>query len=193
MGCVAYFVAWIVRFFVPLPYTIGLIPEETFDVVAHPWFLLVVTQIFFLYIFGLYDDLRVMRYREIVWFLFAACFLQMLTITSVFYLSNRVFPRTVIVLFDLMNLVLLSVWRTYVKNELKKQVFRVLIIGEGPDSTREITEEIEKSPWMGMKIVGLVLREDVDKSPEHEENGLPILSGAPLSDPGGPERDSRGY
>ena len=173
----AYFLAWVVCFFVPLPYTIDLIPEETFDVVAHPWLLWVVTQIFFLYIFGLYDDLRLIRYREIVWFFLAACFLQMLTITSLFYLSNREFPRTVIVLFDVMNLVLLSVWRTYVKNELKKQVFRVLIIGKGPDSTREITEEIEKSPWMGMKIVGLVLRENVDKSPEDEKTVSPSFQG----------------
>lgn len=159
LGFIAYFTAWIVRVLVPLPYTLALLPGERWDMVPHPWLLLAISQVFFLYIFGLYDDLRGTRYREILWYIFAACLLQMVTITSLFYFTNRIFPRSIIVLFDAANMGLLCLWRSYVRSRLKKQILRVLIVGEGRESAREIIQEIEKSPWMGMKIVGLLLGE----------------------------------
>ena len=182
IGVVAYLTAWIIRMSVPLPYTLDLLPGERWDMVSHPWLLLVISQTFFLYIFGLYDDLRATRYREIIWFLLMACLLQMIAITSFFYLTNYIFPRSVIVLFDLANVVLLSGWRSHVKSQLKKHVLRVLIVGEKLESAREIIREIERNPSMGRKIAGLVLgRESANQDPDREpaqrpwELNYPIL------------------
>ena len=179
IGMLAYLSAWIIRMYVPLPYTRDLLPGERLDVVAHPELLLVISQIFFLYIFGHYDDLRVTRYREIGWFLMMACLSQMIMLASLFYLTNHIFPRSVIVLFDFVNLLLLTAWRSYVKGQLKGQVLRVLIVGEGAESTREIIQEIEKSPWMGMEIVGLVLSvgsTSQTSDPETTSTGLDELN-----------------
>ena len=79
------------------------------------------------------------------------------TITSVFYFTNQVFPRTVIIFFDSVNFLVLTAWRFYLRSKLRKQTLRILIVGQEPHLAREIIQEIEKSPWMGRQIAGLVL------------------------------------
>ena len=81
LGFVAYCGAWIIRIWVPVPFTQDLLPQERWDMVSHPWLIFVVSQIFFLYIFSLYDDLRVIRLREIITFIFMACLIQVVTMT----------------------------------------------------------------------------------------------------------------
>ncbi len=159
IGLVAYACAWIVRIAVKLPFTQDLLPQERWDVVNHPWWILILSQIFLLYIFGLMDDLRTTRYREIVALVFAACFLQVLLVTSVFFLFQHIFPRTVVLVFGGFNFMLLTSWHIYVKAQLGKQTLRVLVVGRDVGAASGIIQEIEKSPWMGMKIVGLLLRE----------------------------------
>jgi exopolysaccharide biosynthesis polyprenyl glycosylphosphotransferase len=157
-GC--YLAAWMARTFLSIPFTESLLPQERWDVVSHPWIALGVTQILFPYVLGLYDDVRRIRYREIVTLTLAACFLQVLTVASIFFLTNQAFPRTVILIFDGLNFLAFCAWRSYVKAEVAKVKIRVLIVGEDSESVREIIQEIEASPWMGMRIVGLVLHTD---------------------------------
>lgn len=171
IGFVAYCLAWTTRMTLPLPLTSELLTTEQWYMVSHPWILLGISQIFFLYIFGLYDDLRVTRYREIAWFIFVVCGLQVVTITSVFYLTNinqpnelgvveKAFPKSVILLFDVLNFTFLWTWRSHLKTQLKKKTLRVLIVGEGSSAARDIIQEIEKNPWMGLKIIGVALNQD---------------------------------
>jgi exopolysaccharide biosynthesis polyprenyl glycosylphosphotransferase len=157
IACGAYLAAWVLRIGVELPYTQALLPQERWDVVAHPWLILPLTQVFFLYMFGLFDDLRVFRYREIATLIAAACALQVLTITSVFFLTNQVFPRTVILLFGAGNAVLLALWHFYLKALYSRGKARVLIVGSSAASISSIIEEIDRSPWVGMQVVGVVL------------------------------------
>ena len=171
LACGCYIAAWMARAFLNLPYTESLLPQERWDVVSHPWIALGITQILFPYILGLYDDVRRIRYREIVTLTFAACFLQMLTVASIFFLTNQAFPRTVILIFDGLNFFALCAWRSYVKAEVAKVQIRVLVVGEDPESVEEIIQEIEDSPWMGLRIVGLVLHTNGHRA----KVGYPIL------------------
>jgi exopolysaccharide biosynthesis polyprenyl glycosylphosphotransferase len=157
VACAAYLAAWVVRIGVELPYTLALLPQERWDVVDHPWLILAVTQVFFLYMFGLFDDLRAFRYREIATLITAACALQVLTITSVFFLTNQVFPRTVILLFGASNALLLALWHFYLKSVFSRNKSRVLIVGSSVQSVVSIIEEIERSPWVGMQVIGVAL------------------------------------
>ncbi len=157
LACACYLAAWMVRAFLNLPFTESLLPQERWGVVSHPWIALGITQILFPYILGLYDDVRRIRYREIVTLTLAACFLQVLTVASIFFLTNQAFPRTVILIFDGLNFLALCAWRSWVKVEVAKVKIRVLIVGEDSESVREIIQEIEASPWMGLRIVGMVL------------------------------------
>jgi exopolysaccharide biosynthesis polyprenyl glycosylphosphotransferase len=171
LGFACYVAAWMIRGYLPLPYTQSLLPHERWGAVSHPWLALIFTQVFFPYVLGLFDDLRRTRYREIMVTAFIACLLQMLTVTSIFFLTNQVFPRSVILVFDALNLLALTLWRVYLKGEAGKLITRVLIVGETPLSVREIAQEIETSPWMGMRIVGVVLHKNGDRA----ELGYPVL------------------
>jgi exopolysaccharide biosynthesis polyprenyl glycosylphosphotransferase len=172
IGGTAYLLAWLVRLYVALPLTQNLLPQERMDVVDHFWLTLVLSQVFFLYIFGLYDDLRVLRYREILTYSFAACSLQVVALTSIFYLTNEVFPRTIILLFGVLNFVGLFIWRSSIKRRLQKKILRVLVVGESFGAAGEIVREITRNPWMGLRIVGLAVDEESD---EVEELGPEVL------------------
>ncbi len=166
LGVGAYALAWIIRGQITLPFTQELLPQERWTEVPHPWVVLVSTQVFLLYIFGLYDELRRTRYREVVAYVAMVCLTQLLIATSVIFLSggataglaaDRVFPRSVVVLFAGLNFLLICSGRFYVKRRLQRHRQRVLIVAESQDSTREIVRDIERSPWMGMEVVGLVV------------------------------------
>ncbi|MBI4446796.1 MAG: sugar transferase [Acidobacteria bacterium] len=174
IGFLAYVLAWIIRITLPIPYTSHLLPGERWDIVTHPWLLLALSQIFFLYIFGLYDDLRLTRHREIIRYLFLACVLQVTATASLFYFSNRIFPRTILVLFDACNLLMLLAWRSYVKAQLQRRTLKVLIVGEGFFSASEIVQEIERNPGLGMQIAGFVMPEQIS-SPNAGDANYPVL------------------
>lgn len=161
VGALAYGGAWFIRIHVPLPFTMALLPQERFDAVSHYWLLLAASQVFVLYVFGLFDDLRVLRYREVLAYLTAAILLQVALISSVFYFTNGVFPRTVIVVFGALNLFGLTLWRFYVKKLLQAGVRRVLVVGETLEAAMPLVEEIDKSKWMGLEVVGIAAGRDL--------------------------------
>jgi exopolysaccharide biosynthesis polyprenyl glycosylphosphotransferase len=174
IGAGAYAGAWLIRVYVPLPFTQDLLPQERWDVVSHFWPVLVLSQGFFLYIFGMYDDLRVMRYREVVTHVFTACLSQVVAVTSIFYLTNGVFPRSVILIFGLFNLLALLAWRLFAKSRVHTGLQRVLVVGESLVSVQELTREIRRNPWMGLKVVGIAADAGT-LSEETEELEAPLL------------------
>lgn len=171
LGGLAYSLAWLARMYITIPLTQALLPQERWDAVEHFWLTLAVSQAFFLYILGLYDDLRVLRYREIVTHTFAACALQVIVLTSIFYLTNEVFPRTVILLFGGFNFVGLCFWRAWIKRRLQKRILKVLVVAESLDEAGEIVLEIARNPWMGLNVVGLAVG---------EERGNGAITGPPI-------------
>ena len=173
IALIAYLGAWLLRMTVPFPYTQELLPQERWGMVAHPWILLVLSQVFYLYIFALYDDLREKRSREIVGFVFAGCTMQTLTITSMFFFTDANFPRTVILIFGVADFFLVSAWRLYVRTLVERRILRVLVVGEDIEPAQEIIGHIDKSPWMGLRIVGLVGRDKTTL--DGGDFGYPVL------------------
>jgi exopolysaccharide biosynthesis polyprenyl glycosylphosphotransferase len=155
IGALAYLAAWILRMQVRLPLVQDLLPQERWDAVVHPWILLPLSQAFLIYVFGLYDDLRLTRSRELIGQILIACFLQVLAITSSFYLTNEAFPRTVIVLFGGFNLVGLVIWRFYVRARLQDGVRRVLVVSDTVSAAIKLVEEINHNPEAGIEVVGI--------------------------------------
>lgn len=181
IGLLAYLVAWAIRGAIPLPFTQGTIPADRFFIVSHPWIGLALTQILLLYLFGLYDDLRSSRYRELLVFSLSASATQLLIMSSVIFFQGGassglapelVFPRSVLLVFALVNTLGIALWRASILVRLKRHRLRVLIVGETLEATREMVREIDRSPWMGLKIVGLLVDEP---APEGVSNGKPIL------------------
>jgi len=175
IALICYLGAWVLRMAVPFPYTQELLPQERWGMVTHPWMLLVLTQVFYLYIFALYDDLREKRPREIVGFVLAGCTMQTLTITSMFFFADSDFPRTVILIFGVADFLLVTGWRLYVKTLAEGRVLRVLVVGEDAEPAQEIVGHIEKSPWMGLRIVGLVGRDKTTL--DGKDFRYPVLGG----------------
>jgi len=180
LGLLAYFGAWVVRVSFSLPFTTDLLPQERWNIVSHPWVALILSQLFLLFILGMYDDIRALRYREILGLVSMACLMQVAVITSTFYFAEQPFPRSVILIFDLFNFILICGWRAYVKSRLGARIRRALIVGHRVGATREILNGIEQSPWMGIRVVGLVVNTGGGlKSSSHtaEANfaGYPVL------------------
>lgn len=156
----AYTSAWLVRMYVPLPFTQDLLPEERWGAVDHYWWLLLGGQLFFLYIFGLYDDLRRFRYREVVGHVWLAGAAHVLLMTTFFYFSNSVFPRTVLLIFGAFEVALLSAWRLALKRLLASRKVKVVVIGPTPKAAAEFAGEVAQNPWMGYEVAGLVVGND---------------------------------
>ncbi|HSR49194.1 MAG TPA: sugar transferase [Acidobacteriota bacterium] len=176
VGLASYLLAWWLSLNLSIPLTRDIIPETQFDVVRHPWIVLLLSQVFLLYIFGLYDEMRRTRFREIVAYVAAACLLQFAAVTSVIFLTNSPFPRKVLVLFAFFNFLFLALWRMYVKVQVKRHVVRVLVVAEQPASADEIIGEIERNPWMGMKVAGVVFSRP-PAGPSHEGEDPPPEAG----------------
>lgn len=169
IGCVAYGGAWLLRTGVSLPFTQDLLPQERWSVVSHPWIVLGLSQVFLVFIFGLYDEMRTLRVRELIAYGLAVALVQLGIAASVIFLSGgataglasqRLFPRSVLVLFAGLNFLLLASWRIFVKGQLRGQRLRILIVGEEMQGMRDIITDIEQSPWMGMDIAGVVFSEE---------------------------------
>ena len=167
LGALAYLLAWFISTSVSLPFTRDIIPEEQWNMVGHPVLTLAACQVLLPYLFGLHDELRRTRYRELVTFLAMVCALQIPAVTSILFLTDSPFPRKVLVLFAALNFVFLVVWRFYVKAQIKRHSLRVIVVGERPESTDEIIHDIENSPWMGMTIIGLVFSHEQPQVNRH--------------------------
>ena len=172
IALLAYACAWLIRIHVEIPLTSALLPQERWTVVSHPGLALLASQVLILYFLGLYDDPRSLRSRQVVTFTLLCCFVQMLTVTSLFFFSEQFFPRTVIVLFDAVNFMMLVSWRTFLRLRLTRRIRRTLVVGQETQALQEIIGDIEQSPWMGMRVVGLLMKENHEKTRMH---GYPLL------------------
>ena len=155
LGCLAYTFAWAVRINVQIPFTESLTNQYRWLIVSHPWLILMFTQFFFLYLMGLYDDLRQIRKRELVAVVFAACAMQVSVVTSILFFTEWDFPRTVILLFGGFNFVGLLGWRAYLRSRVRRRTRRILVVSRHFGHASELLENVARSP--GAEIVGLAL------------------------------------
>ena len=168
--------AFLLRTRVALPGTEGLLPEEKFHYSAAHVAIVMAAQAFFLSLFGLYRARE--RFREpLARVLVPALFFELFALSAVYFLAFAqayLFPRSVLVLYILLDALLLGLWRMLLDRIFPQGRRRAVIVGGGPAASL-IAEAIRRHPWTGVEVVGVV-GSDSSASPDPASAGnLPRL------------------
>ena len=124
-----------------LPFTSGLLPPDRIGL-AHPVSVLVVAlQLLSLYFLGLYVSSEPRPRLQVLGRLGAAALLQGLTLVAYLFLADRTFPRSVLLLYLLLDWATLAVWRLAVQGAFRPPRRRVALIGASP-AARELAGKI---------------------------------------------------
>src|SRR4029453_813194 len=125
-----YGAVWL-RVLVPLPFTTGLLPVERVALI-HPATLLVLTlQLLTLYFFNLYRSPEPRPRLQIAARLLGATGFQGLVLIPWFFPADRSFPRSVVLLYVVLDWVLLTLWRFFVQAAYRPSRRRVVLVGCG--------------------------------------------------------------
>jgi exopolysaccharide biosynthesis polyprenyl glycosylphosphotransferase len=147
--------AFWMRLELDLPLTLYRLPADRISFLPFALGLVALTQVPLLYLFGFYElphpQERVERLRRLV----AATAAQAMLLVGVYFLANRDFPRSVLVLFAGLNLALLLLSRIAMDRLLLPPRRSAVIVGGGPGA-HEIAMRVGHYPWYGLEIVGWV-------------------------------------
>jgi exopolysaccharide biosynthesis polyprenyl glycosylphosphotransferase len=171
-----FYLAFLIRTTVNLPFTRALLPGDRIDLFATDWGLVVASQLLLLYLFGFYDPPRPRAWPEITRGLTVVVTLQGLILAGFYFLVNRVFPRSVLVLFVTLELPALVLWR-WLNSRLQRVVQRrIAIVGTGP-AARELARTIDEHHHRGLRVAGFVPAPDEADSEETdtEDDSGPVL------------------
>ena len=162
--------AFFLRTRVWIPGTLALLPEENVRFTFWNIVIVAAVQAFSLAFFGLYRDHE--RYREpLARLLFPALLVELASLASIYFLAQPYsFPRSVLVLYLVLNAVLLAVWRTALDRLFPQPRRRALIVGSGPAAAL-IADTIRRHPWTGVELAGIV------GAGEGGPSDLPVLGG----------------
>ena len=151
----ALYAGFFLRTHVAIPGTLGLLPAGSVRFTFWNIVIVAAVQAMALWLFGLYRDHE--RFREpLARLLLPALLLELLTLASVYFLAQPYsFPRSVLVIFLLVNGVGLSLWRTALDRVFPQPRLRALIVGGGPAATL-IADTIRRHSWTGVELAGLV-------------------------------------
>jgi exopolysaccharide biosynthesis polyprenyl glycosylphosphotransferase len=149
--------AFWIRTRVWIPGTETLLPLSNVQFTPRNVLLVAAAQGISLSLFGLYGARE--RFRDPLGrLLIPAVFFQLLALSAVFFLAFAqayAFPRSVLVLYVLVNGLLLALWRSLLDRLFPQPRRRALIVGAGPAAVL-IAEAIARHPWSGVEVVGLV-------------------------------------
>src|ERR1700732_5029052 len=106
--------AFWVRIHLPLPFTAGLLPGARLQFLQRDWVLALLFQFASLYFFGFYDRPQPRTRAEALRLLAGAAALQAAALLGYFFFTFRSFPRSVLLLYVLFDLLLLLAWRSAV-------------------------------------------------------------------------------
>lgn len=154
-ACAALAGAFLVRIHVPLPFTEGLLPPDRLGFLARDWIPVVLVQLAALYFFGFYDPPRPRTRWEVSRRLAAASLAQTFALMSYYFLFERSFPRSVLLLYVTLNFLLLVAWRVALDLTERRRERRVAIVGSG-DAAREIAAALRSNAWHGLQVAGYV-------------------------------------
>jgi exopolysaccharide biosynthesis polyprenyl glycosylphosphotransferase len=167
----ALWAAFLVRIHLPLPFTRGLLPGDRLRLLSREWLVVVLLQFATLYFLGFYDAPRPRSRVEIARRLAAAAALQALALMAWWFLANREFPRSVLLLYVVFNYTLLLGWRVLLDRTERRRERRVAIVGGGA-AARELARTLEREPWHGLRAAGWVT---TPGEPEEEPGLGPCL------------------
>ena len=172
--------AFAVRIYLPVPFTEGLLPSDRLVFLALEWPAVLALQLASLYFFGFYDPPRPRSRPEVARRLSAAVVAQALVLMGYYFLGNRTFPRSVLLLYLALDFLLVLGWRLALDRTERRRERRVAIVGGG-EAAREIAQALRIHPWHGLRVVGYVPlpHETVPPAEGAEDPGLGPCLGAP--------------
>lgn len=169
--------AFLVRIHLPVPFTRGLLPVDRIFFLSREWIAVLAVQLGSLYLFGFYDRPRPLGRPEAARRLAAAVALQAMLLMVYYYLGNRAFPRSVLLLFASFDFLLLLGWRLAVDRLVDGLERRVAIVGSG-EAAREIAGALRLHPWHGLRVAGYVrLPHETGAAPDAGSDLGPCLGG----------------
>jgi exopolysaccharide biosynthesis polyprenyl glycosylphosphotransferase len=159
--------AFFIRRHVAIPGTIALLPAGSVRFTPGNILIVAAVQVFALSFFGLYRDHE--RFREpLARLLLPALFVELLSLAAIYFLAQPYsFPRSVLVIYVLLNGALLALWRPALDRLFPQPKRRAMIVGSGPAATL-VADTIRRHSWTGVELVG-VLGDDGGS------HGLPVL------------------
>ncbi len=147
--------AFWIRIHLPLPFTAGLLPGDRLHFLQRDWWVVLLLQFASLYFFGFYDRPQPRTRAEAVRRLAAAAVLQGTALVGFVFFSFRSFPRSVLLLYVLLDLLLLVAWRRVVDRGGRHRERRVAIVGCG-QAAAEIARTLGQHRWHGLTVAGFV-------------------------------------
>jgi exopolysaccharide biosynthesis polyprenyl glycosylphosphotransferase len=165
VGPIAFLLAFLVRLYVPVPMTRSLLPLDRISFYAEHWIPVVLTQVAVLYFFAFYDPPQPASRPELLRRLVAATCLQGLVLMGYYFLARLVFPRSVLLLFVPLNLMLLYAWRLLVWRVRPPRPRRVAIVGAGP-AAAALAQSLRRQNRHGLELAGFIATPDSGGAPE---------------------------
>ncbi|HLN80409.1 MAG TPA: sugar transferase [Thermoanaerobaculia bacterium] len=155
IAIVSLYAAFVVRLRVPIPGTISLLPPESMRFNLLNALLVGVAQIVGMSFFGLYRTRE--RFREpLARVVPAVLAFQLFALAAIYFLAQPYsFPRSVLVLYLVVDGILLAIWRVALDRVFPQRRRRALVVGAGSAATL-ISETIRRHPWAGVELVGIV-------------------------------------
>ncbi len=155
IAATAFGAAFWVRIHLPLPFTQGLLPPDRIAFLGRDWLAAVVVQLAVLYFLGFYDADRPLTTAELSRRLLPATLAQAALLAGYLFFANRTFPRSVLLVYALLNLALLVLWRRLANRGGPRKHRRVVVVGAGAEA-KEIAEAIAAHRWHGLEVAGFV-------------------------------------
>jgi exopolysaccharide biosynthesis polyprenyl glycosylphosphotransferase len=152
--------AFWIRTHVSLPGTETLLPITKVQFTLGNVVLVCVAQVLSLSLFGLYSARERLR-DPLGRVLIPALFLQLLALSTIYFLAFTqayAFPRSVLVLYVIVNGVLLALWRALLERLFPQRRRRAVVVGSGP-AVALIVDAIRRVPWSGVEVVGILTDE----------------------------------
>jgi len=171
----ALWAAFQVRIRLPLPFTRELLPRDRLRFLSSEWLVVVLLQFATLYFLGFYDAPRPRSRSEMARRLAGAAAFQAMALMAWWFLANRNFPRSVVLLFVVFDFALLLAWRVLLDRTARRRERRVAIAGGGA-AARELARTLEREPWHGLRVAGWVsTREESEEQAEAASSLGPCL------------------
>jgi exopolysaccharide biosynthesis polyprenyl glycosylphosphotransferase len=151
------YLAFHLRARVSIPGTETLLPPEKVRFTLGNLILFVAAQGISLSLFGLYGARE--RFRDpLARRLVPAVLLQLVILSSVYFLALAqpyAFPRSVLVLYVVLDLALLAPWRAALDRLFPQPRRRAAIVGAGATAAL-VADAIRRHPWTGVQVVGAI-------------------------------------
>jgi len=145
----------------------GRIPAKNFAAYQSLWVFVTIIMIGAFYVSGLYDRRRSYTMVNILDNTINGVTIgTLLLFVAIYAARTKVgrFPTTVLMISWLVNLILISGWRTILLRFRKVAPRRVLVVGRG-EGAESILQDIRREPKLGYEVVGIITEEDRNPEP----------------------------